>query len=39
MGFMFDGCDNLKEIIGINNFDTRNVTKMNAMFESCRELE
>ena len=30
---MFKGCNNLKEIKGINNFDTRNVTKMNAMFQ------
>ena len=36
---MFDGCCKLKLIIGINNFNTINVTTMKGMFKNCNELE
>ena len=35
---MFADCHKLKEIKGINNFNTNNVTKMNTMFQECNEL-
>ena len=38
MGFMFNKCYKLKEIKGINQFNTNNVTKMQAMFQECNEL-
>ena len=39
MGNMFHKCIKLKEIKGINNFATRNVTNMNNMFQDCNELK
>ena len=39
MGWMFNRCNKLKEINGINNFITSLVTKMNSMFNQCYELE
>ena len=39
MGWMFNECKKLKEIKGINKFNTSNVTIMNAMFQLCNELE
>ena len=36
MGFMFNGCKNLKEIKGINNFKTNNVNNMSTMFQECK---
>ena len=38
MGLMFNGCIKLKEIKGINNFNTGNVTNMEKMFGECNEL-
>ena len=38
MSFMFDKCFKLKEIKGINNFNTNNVTNMKGMFQNCNEL-
>ena len=39
MSFMFSKCHKLREIKGINNFNTINVTDMSAMFQECNELE
>ena len=39
MSYMFSFCKNLKEIKGINNFKTKNVINMYAMFNECRKLE
>ena len=39
MSFMFNGCNKLKEIKGINKFITNKVLKMNCMFQQCYELE
>ena len=39
MGFMFNECHKLKEIKGINKFNTNKVTNMNSMFQECKELE
>ena len=39
MELMFSGCSSLKEIKGINNFNTINVTNMGGMFQGCYELE
>ena len=39
MEWLFDGCYELKEIKGINNFITNKVTNMRSMFEFCNELE
>ena len=36
---MFNQCHKLKEIKGINNFNTSKVTNMNTMFQNCYELE
>ena len=36
---MFKGCKNLKEIKGINKFNTDEVTNMCGMFYDCNELE
>ena len=36
---MFNECHKLKEINGINNFNTSKVTKMTTMFQECYELE
>ena len=38
MSNMFSGCSNLKEIKGLNNFMTDNVTNMSGMFYSCSNL-
>ena len=35
---MFNKCYKLKEIKGINQFNTNNVTNMKAMFGECNEL-
>ena len=39
MSFMFCHCYNLKELKGINKFNTSKVTDMSAMFQFCRELK
>ena len=39
MAYMFNACTKLKEIYGINNFNTANVITMEGMFEECNELE
>jgi len=39
MGVMFYNCYKLKEIKGINKFNTNQVTNMNSMFEGYNELE
>ena len=39
MSWMFNQCYKLKEIKGINDFNTKNVQSMNAMFQSCKEIE
>jgi len=39
MSFMFNGCHKLKQIIGINKFNTNKVTNMAGMFSECEELE
>ena len=36
---MFEQCNNLKELILINNFNTINVTDLKGMFQGCNELE
>ena len=36
---MFNECHKLKEIKGINNFNTSKVTNMRIMFQGCNELE
>ena len=36
---MFSECYKLKEIKGINNFNTNQVTNMKAMFNKCNKLE
>ena len=36
---MFNNCRKLKEIKGINKFDTFNVRNMKAMFSQCNELK
>ena len=36
---MFNRCKKLKEIKGINNFNTSNVTSMRTMFQECRLVE
>ncbi len=39
MGFMLNECFKLKEIKGINNFNTNEVTNINAMFQQCNEFK
>ena len=39
MSFMFANCFKLKEIKGINKFNTNKVTDMQVMFQECNELE
>ena len=36
---MFNECNKLKEIKGLNNLNTSNVTTMRGMFQLCNELE
>ena len=36
---MFKGCSNLKEIKGLNNLITNNVTNMESMFDGCSNLK
>ena len=36
---MFNKCHKLKEIKGINKFNTNKVTDMSGMFQLCKELE
>jgi len=38
MSYMFTNCYKLKQIKGIDNFNTINVTKMKGMFGFCKEL-
>jgi len=38
-GFMFNKCHKLKEIKGINIFNTNQITNMRGMFQECNELE
>ena len=38
MGSMFNGCKELKEIKGINKFNTNKVSNMSAMFQGCNNL-
>ena len=37
--YMFQNCENLRIINGINEWDTSNVTNMSNMFYNCRSLE
>ena len=39
MSFIFNKCNKLKEIKGINHFITNKVTNMRSMFQECKELE
>ena len=39
LSWTFSKCHKLKEIKGINKFNTSNVTEMVAMFEECKQLE
>ena len=39
MACMFNGCNKLKEINGINKLITNNVEDMGGMFQDCNELE
>ena len=39
MEFLFNNCHKLKQIKGLNNFNTSNLTKMTATFQECNELE
>ena len=39
MSLMFNQCHKLKEIKGINNFNTIKVTNMYGMFGNCKELD
>ena len=36
---MFNNCYKLKEIKGIDKFNTYRVTNMNSMFQECNKLE
>ena len=38
MSYMFTTCNKLKEIKGINKFNTNNVINMELMFQECNEL-
>ena len=38
MGWMFNECNKLKEIKGINNFDLTNVKNKNNIFNGCNNL-
>ena len=38
MQYLFNECYKLKEIKGINNFNTINVTNMSYMFNECHKL-
>ena len=38
MLYMFNGCNKLKEIKGINQFKTNNVTDFRVMFQECYKL-
>ena len=38
MGWMFNNCSKLKEIKGINYFNTTNVDNMKCMFQGCQEI-
>ena len=39
MGWMFNKCHKLKEIKGINKFNTSKVNNMRIMFQECNNLE
>ena len=36
---MFNNCNKLKEIKGIEKFNTNKVADMNALFQACNEIE
>jgi len=38
-GFIFNGCNKLKEIKGLNNLNTSKVNNMKSLFQDCNELE
>ena len=38
MSSMFDGCESLKSLKGLENWNTQQVTNMYGMFESCESL-
>ena len=39
MAYLFNRCNNLREIKGLNILKTNNVTNMRAMFQGCNDLE
>ena len=39
MAFLFNNCNNLKEIKGLDQFKTNKVTDIKSMFQSCYQLE
>ena len=39
MSYLFAGCNKLKEIKGIDKFNTSKVNNMKAMFQLCNEIE
>ncbi len=39
MFLMFNSCQKLKEIKGLEKFNTINVTLMSGMFQNCYEIE
>ena len=38
LSHMFDGCEALEEIVGIDTWNTSNVVNMNSMFNKCKSL-
>ena len=38
LGYWFLGCENIKEIVDLQNLNTQDVTNMDAMFEDCSSL-
>jgi len=38
-GWMFSGCNKLKEIKGLNNLNTSKVNSISSLFQRCNELE
>ena len=39
MKCMFNQCNKLIEIKGLNNFNIKNITNMDMMFQSCKDIE